>query len=150
MCVYIYIYIYTHIYLHIYLLTHISTCVNTHINNATTGVMVDRRLTGHLQPREPCTTLLGREPRVACFRERSSFLDKHYHRWEFVRKINASFSRPFGNRRCAKHFSWEHHGAASTILGPPEAQERSANSRPSHEVLPLPTALLGSLSEEII
>ena len=32
---------------------------------------VDRRLTGHLQPRETCTSSLGREPRVAWFQEKS-------------------------------------------------------------------------------
>ena len=64
--------------------------------------------------------------------------------------FSAFFSRPLGNRRSAKQFSWEHHSAANTTLGSPEAQESSANSYRSHEVLSLPTALLGSLSEEII
>ena len=35
---------------------------------------VDRRLTGHLQPRNTCKSSLGRGPGVPCFRERSSFL----------------------------------------------------------------------------
>ena len=38
------------------------------------GPEVDRRLTGHLQPRNTCTSLLGRRPGVPRFRERSSFL----------------------------------------------------------------------------
>ena len=38
------------------------------------GPEVDRRLTGHLQPRNTCTSLLGKGPGVPWFRERSSFL----------------------------------------------------------------------------
>ena len=76
------------------------------------------------------------------------FLGKRSPLWEFVREINASFSRPFGLGRCAKQCSWGHFGAASATLGSPEAQEGSANSRSSHEDLPPPKALLGSLSEE--
>ena len=46
------------------------------LGNDTPGVVVDRRLTGHLKPRGTCACLLGKGHQVERFQERPPFLEQ--------------------------------------------------------------------------
>ena len=104
----------------------------------TPAAEVDRRLTGHLQPRNTCKSFLGRRPGVTWFPERASFLARVLFYGPCAR-ISGSGSPGSSDAAGAPGIRRENNAGPKThVLGAPSVRALAST-------LLLPTALLSTL-----